>query len=282
MNATKKGFTLVEVLVVAPIVILTIGAFIALVVTLTGNTLASRGASVLQYNVSDALDRIENDVRISVRSLAANNIAFTASNPQGYIDTPDAPSSGSTVGFTNNNATSSGASSALILQQYATAQRQNAAPDSTSILYIANTPNPCSGNYKANTAVSTNIIYFIANNTLWRRTVTPATTPALCGGTALEQQPSCAPATTHSFCKTQDIRLVEGVSRDDFTVQYFPTITATAPNSTAVSTSHTIIQRNNALMTTDTVSVSITAKQTVAGRDIERSGSMRTSRLNSI
>ena len=45
-RATKSfGFTVVELLVIAPIVILTIGAFVATIVNMTGEVLASRGAN---------------------------------------------------------------------------------------------------------------------------------------------------------------------------------------------------------------------------------------------
>ena len=61
----SKGFTLVEMMVIAPIVILLIGAFIAAIVGLTGEVMSSRGSNVVAYDLQDALNRIEEDVKLS-------------------------------------------------------------------------------------------------------------------------------------------------------------------------------------------------------------------------
>jgi len=84
-NPTSKftrGFTIIEMLVIAPIVILTIGAFVTAIVNMTGDVLASRVTNVLTYNIQDALSRIEEDVKQSTSFIAGNNVTITS--PQGF------------------------------------------------------------------------------------------------------------------------------------------------------------------------------------------------------
>ena len=93
----SRGFTLVEMLVVAPIVILFIGGMIYLLVNITGETLASRSEDALSFDLQQALNRVEDDVRRSDKFLAVNDIALTTTG-QGYGDTT---TTGSTTSFTN-------------------------------------------------------------------------------------------------------------------------------------------------------------------------------------
>ena len=280
----KKGFTLVEVLVVAPIIILSIGAFIAVVVSLTGNVLVSRSASMLQYDIQDAADRIEADIRMSPQFLSStSNIPFTASNPQGYTNTPNTPSSGTTTLFTNIDKTSTGGSTAsLILRTYLTDKNPVRAQGDVSLLHLP-TPTACTGNYRTNQPAYGDIVYFISDNALWRRTILPANyaTANYCGGVPY-QQPSCSPGTTHAFCKVVDSRLIGGVDSVNFSVAYYTNEDATSANSTAVSASSSDAAREAILSGMKSALVSITAEKEVAGRTIERSVSLRTSRLNNL
>lgn len=61
----KKGFTMIEVLIVIPIVLLSIGVFISAIVSMTGEVLVSRSSTNLAYEIQDALNKIEQDVSIS-------------------------------------------------------------------------------------------------------------------------------------------------------------------------------------------------------------------------
>lgn len=64
-RGSAHGFTIVELLVIAPIVILTITAFISVIVNMTGDVLASRSSNLVAYDIQDALSRIEEDVKLS-------------------------------------------------------------------------------------------------------------------------------------------------------------------------------------------------------------------------
>jgi len=283
MNAYRRGFTLIEMMVIAPIVILLIGAFIALIVNLTGEVLSSRGSNGITYDIQDALNRIEEDVKLSTTYLAVNNISLTATK-QGYgTDTTN----GSSVNFTNIQK-AGGSNASLILNGLVT----NGNPMSTSagLIYLANKPSDCSSqeDYSKNTPMTMNVVYFVdANNVLWRRVLMRSDyndTNIRCGSAGPWQQPSCLVgynAATMPFCKTNDVRLIDGVSPSDFTIQYFASSDSTSPDPTAnnptISSDST---RNTALQSTPTVNVSITSRKNIAGRDISGTGSIRVTRLD--
>ena len=78
----KAGFTLVEMMIIAPIVILVIGTIVYSIVQLTGDAIAARSSAILIGTVQTALDRIEADTESSGAFLAKNNMTLTS--PQGY------------------------------------------------------------------------------------------------------------------------------------------------------------------------------------------------------
>lgn len=274
----SRGFTLVEMLVVAPVVILAIGAFLTVIISMTGEVLASRASNSLAYDVQDALNRIEQDVKLSTTFLAENN--FDLNNGQGFNN--------DTTKFTNATGTSG---TSIVLGMLATTGNPLSA--GSGLVYLTDSPNSCaSAQLKDNTPMVINVVYFLKpdpnnNNTstLWRRTIMPTNYAA---GTSVScatpwQQPSClllANGTySDAFCKTGDVKLVSGISTSGFSVNYFTTAASTIPNSVA-SSDPTTSARSAALLSTPTVEVSLTAQQSVAGRTIERSASLRASRLD--
>lgn len=264
----QRGFTLVEMLVVAPIVILAIGAFLSAIIAMTGEVLASRASNMLSYNVQDALNRIEQDVKLSSGFLATNTVI---GDNQGYNDDSTA--------FTNIDGTS------LILSVVAT--NTNPVSADSSYVYLKDKPNACS-NPQYNTPLIYNVVYFIKNDTLYRRTLMPLTYADL--GTVCTppwQQPSCSPSFMDSpagqagttFCRTKDVQLVEGVTAANFNIQYYNGESTSSVNQPA-SSATTVADRTAALKAATTVGVSINAQQTASGRPIERSAIIRVSRLD--
>ncbi|MDO4773638.1 MAG: hypothetical protein Q4A37_00745 [Candidatus Saccharibacteria bacterium] len=71
-KTSQTGFTLVEILVIAPVVILVLAGLVATIVFSTGSAMRSSARSQLQYEVLAALDRIEADVKLS-KSLTIHN-----------------------------------------------------------------------------------------------------------------------------------------------------------------------------------------------------------------
>lgn len=64
-RSNNGGFTLVEVVIVAPLVLLIVGALVAMVVALTGASLRTTARGQLQNDVLAALDQIEQDIKLS-------------------------------------------------------------------------------------------------------------------------------------------------------------------------------------------------------------------------
>ena len=60
-----SGFTIVEMLVVAPMIVIIIGVLIAAMVSLTSSVVVSNAEGSATYDVQSALDQIEQDVRLS-------------------------------------------------------------------------------------------------------------------------------------------------------------------------------------------------------------------------
>lgn len=281
-SSLQRGFTLVEMMVIAPIVILLIGAFIALIINLTGEVMSSRGSNVLAYDVQDALNRIEEDVKLSTGFLAVNNIDISGTL-QGY---GGSTTTGSNINFTSVDKSGTGGSTrALILNALVT--NANPTSQTAGLVYLANSPNSCDEieTYSKNTPMSMNIVYFVdESNTLWRRTILPPgyDNAANRCGPAPWQQPSCIngynPASLPA-CRTNDIKLAEGVSPSGFTTAYFNAASTTAADPVA-TTATDDAARTAALQGTPTLSVSITAEKTIAGREITSAGSLRVSRLD--
>jgi len=260
----NQGFTIVEMLVIVPIVLLTIGAFITIIINMTADVLVTRSANVLAYDIQETLDRIETDVKFSTGFLATNDI--TLQSPQGY--------GGGTTAFTNVGANGN----MLILKTLATTDNPFAV--SNSFVYLDDNPNDCaSSQYTNNIPMTTNVIYFVANNTLWRRSVlTSNYTTAGCD--TPWQQPSCTPGDSGTPCVAQDVKLLDGINSTDFIMQYFTSASGTEANSIATNTGSSNSARDSALDTTTTVSISINATRSVAGKDVAQSGTIRATRID--
>ncbi|HEV7952128.1 MAG TPA: hypothetical protein VGO98_02030, partial [Candidatus Saccharimonadales bacterium] len=251
-NHTSAGFTLVEMLVIAPIVILAIGTFISLMVTMVGSVLATRDQTAMIYESQDALNRIEDDIRLAAQFLTTTG---TLISPQGSNDDATA--------FTNTSNT-------LILSTLATTK--NPADSSRELVYYKNQPYDCTTQKTLNQVAFNKIIYFIKNGSLWRRSVIPthntnatADYETVCG--APWQQNSCSPGyPSGNRCQTNDVELMKNIT--SFGVEYY-----SSPSSS------TDIGAANAKNAT-TIKVAIQGSKNVAGRIITSTQSSRATRLN--
>lgn len=271
MRHHSRGFTLVEMLVVAPIVILAIGGFLTVLVSLTGQVIASRAENVMTLELGDTARQIENDIRLSNGFVAENSVTLSTSNAQGFNDDDTA--------FTNIADTNG---QSLILEM--TATTGNPSDVATEQVYLINQPNACGDRYR-NDTLTYNIVYFVKDSTLWRRTIMPDnyanTSTTVCD--TPWQQPSCAPTYMDAqsgpvFCQTNDVALIRGVEPEDFTVEYYGSATTTYPNPVAVSTTASASERNDNLALLNTARVVVTATQLAAGRDVTSTMDVRTTR----
>ena len=63
----QRGFTLVEMLVIIPVVIIVVTGLVVAIVSTTGSSMVVTARSQLQHEVLTALDRIEADVKLSLQ-----------------------------------------------------------------------------------------------------------------------------------------------------------------------------------------------------------------------
>lgn len=261
-NPTKPGrynagFTLIEVLIIAPIVILVISGFVALMIALIGDVLASREYGVMAYETQDALERIEQDTRLSTQFLATSG---TLESPQG-----------SNNNFTGTSAFAA-ASNTLILGSLTT--DKNPADTTRKLVYYAGQPNPCGTSETYNRVLQSKVMYFLKDGSLWRRAVLPNyntnVSPddyTVCA--AAWQRNTCSPNySTGTRCQTNDTEVMKNV--DTFSVKYL---------SSASST--TDLGGNNAL-SANALEITINGIKQVAGRTVTSGGTVRATKLNNI
>lgn len=266
MQHDRSGFTLVEMLVIAPLVILLIGSFIYAIVAFTGQGMAERGKALLLNDVHTALDGIEDDVVLSGAFLATNN--QTVGSPQGLDD--------GTQAFVNNSTNND----TLILNSFVTTESPSS--PTRSLVYLANAPNACgAANVNQNQVMTMNIVYFVKDNSLWRRTMmVPSYASKDCSGQTIFQRPSCSPGVTGTLCETQDEQLIEGVADGGFSVTYYPSASSSSAVSGATNSNATT--RQTALDTANSVKVTLSANGTTAGRDFSQSATGRFTRAGTL
>ncbi len=244
----SQGFTLVEMLVVAPIALLVITGLIGLMVVMVGDTIVSNSKNEMTFNVQNALDVIETNVRLSVDfpNTTGNLIA-----PQGKdgVNAPFLTTDGS-----------------LILGTVAT--NNNPIDPNRELVYYTQ-PFGCGADSFKNQLFYTTTVFFVKDKSLWRRTYVP--TPP--GSLALCSQPwqvnTCSPGylATATQCKANDSELVRDIK--SFSVKYYQNPEDTVPI--------TAINSPNAT----SLSVSIETEKEVVGRTISNMSSRKVVKIDS-
>jgi Tfp pilus assembly protein PilE len=209
------GFTLIEMLVVAPFIILLIGTTISIISTLTGDSLKVVSKNEKIHEVQDALERIE---ATSERAKQG----FEATTTQSPLTAPQGQSSG-TAAFSSNATT-------LVIQIPATTD--NPLSNSRRILY---TDAACSIIYVAY------LVYFVDSGTLYERTIRGSSSTSgysvnssnVCVSSTPWQRGSCKSGDTGSVCLKTDEALATDVT--SFAVTY-PTSTTAKVSLTASKT----------------------------------------------
>lgn len=193
---------------------------------------------------------------------------MTLTSPQGYNN--------ATQDFTNN----AGTGEQLILNMFVT--DKNPANSDRNLVYLANMPNACaSANFGQNQVMTMNVVYFVKDNTLWRRTLAVDNYASkACAGATMWQRPSCAPGQVSTMCSTQDEKLIYATQGITLTVNYYASPSSTSPVAAAKSGSDST--RQSAMDTAKTVGVTIQANNTTAGRAYTQQGLIRVSRVGSL
>jgi type II secretory pathway pseudopilin PulG len=262
---TRKGFTLIEVLVVAPIVILVVGTFIAAMTYLTGDALQESARVRMMNDTHAALERIENDVRLSGAFLSVNNMALTS--PQGFND--------ATQNFTNVGLPTGGA---LVLNTFVT--DRNPLTAGKNMVFLANAPNACgSGTFYQNQIMTMNTVYFVKNNTLWKRTLaTNGYDTKDCAGITPWQRPSCSPGVSGTLCLSQDEAILSVSDQGSLSMLTDYYTTASSTTEVAGATTGTDSARQSSLNSTNTVRITLRVTDRVAGQDISQQAYVRATR----
>jgi len=247
--SVQKGFTLVEVLVISPIIILFIGAFIALAVGLTGESLQLREKNTAVYDVQATLNIMEASV---VQTTGFMSSTTGVLSPQGKNN--------SATQFTNVNNLGADPDT-LILKIPATTRKPT---DPTRNLIYTGT-GACDSK---NPIYAYTTVFFVdtATKTLYKRTILPQQ-PAC---DQPWQRGSCAEADiagNTAICKTQDEKLLDNV--EDVNITYYADATSTTP-----------LDATTQADTASSVSIDIKVSKQTGGATVDYTSSLRTTSLN--
>lgn len=239
-NKDHSGFTLVEVLVVAPLVILIIGVLIAAIVTLTGSGLTARAENELAQLTQVTLSDIEHDLSLSGDIL----------DKTGNLSSPQGVNNG-TGGFNLND---------NVLISQTPALTQDTLSDDRKLIFYKDSPHGCSSqDVTDNEVVYVTNIYFVQDNTLWRRTLLPSNVSNACS--TPWQKNTCQPGQTASICGSKDSRLLDLGEGGQASFSYY-TIDGTQASTSAPENIRTI-------------EISLTATRSVAGKPISYDSSLK-------
>lgn len=253
----RSGFTLVEVLIISPLIILVVAVIVATMVNMTGSALQTRERNNLAYGVQEGLNQIESDVRLSRRV-----VLDTGALPAGQ---------GSDSNFSGTAAFASG-SNVLVLEQLSTSK--NPFDPERTLLYY-NSPYNCSNSLRhLNPTLRHQVIFFVDDNTLKRRTVVSFTDNTVCDsetlGATLDsvnsegiwQRNSCK-FTDTDRCFTLDAIIASNVESVNFA--YYNSSSDDTPASPGPNTV--------------SIRATINGVRTVAGQDVTHTSALRASRI---
>lgn len=267
-NQKERGFTLVEVAVVVPMIIMIIVGILALLITLVRSNVVQSTRNALVNDTRLTMSSLEKDVTASSQFFASTLPSLT------YKDYNEPGLSGT---YKTNGTLASGASSTNLNTLFIQSYNQIVDPQDTTgtkvIPAFKGTP-PCSGSIvsQPTNIIPTAVLYFVNNGTLYRRTIIDKTNPTPCGALLIKQ--ACPTGTDSNVpaCTSKDVALLNNVSQ--FKVDYYLNASDSAiMNAYVASPSPTIDQAK-------AIGVSITTSTTASGTNVSHSSSLRMTRTN--
>ncbi len=202
-HSHRKGFTIVEVAVVAPLMIVVVVALIGLLVALVNGIAVPTKQNSLVNDGKNVFEAASSDIK--------NSSSFLASLPSGFSD----PNSSSYASPPPNT-------EVLRIQGY----NQTADPTDTTgtkVLPAFKGTAPCNSTaFEVSNVVAIAEIYFVKDGTLWRRVLTDPTPGSTCNTPLLIQQ-TCPPG---SSCDNEDTAIAKG-NVTEFSVVYYVNTTDT-------------------------------------------------------
>lgn len=257
-TTTSPAFTIPELLIT-----MTVGAIIMALIFGPLNDLYDSNTqgvrSIVQASdARGALRQIEREISLTTTFLRQNNVADV---------TPSTSWNWRGIGSTNdpNNRV-------LITQNYGTA-------------VIAGPARVVVTNSDCETVQSINYVYFVKNQSLYRRTLVGTSYPSTCDGVTIEQKRTCANLSDNTaHCQALDAKIVSGVTF--FTVDYFAEPYSTQPldnvTTTGTVTDHTLYSSATSTVptTAKTVVLTLTITTGTGNNTVPMTTSLRITKIN--
>lgn len=181
-KSSQSGFTLIEVLVISPVLIFTIVITLSYLFNLYGQLTQQASQLNLQSDAQTILFSIQDDLTYA-REFS------TAKYPS--LSDAYAPSGGWTSQNTNP-------ARVIILVPATTASHRSPDRQTVYLNEVGCTPDVDLETMQSNSLAFHNIIYFVNGSNLYKRTLSPSTGTAMCGTPYLRQ--SCPAANATSTC----------------------------------------------------------------------------------
>jgi hypothetical protein len=193
-DRSEGGFTIIEVLIVGPIFIVTCAVFLSFMLSLFADLNAKSVRLGLKVDSQSALNEIHDDLYYAVAFNGTNTITDPNSPPGGW----DASTQANT----------------FIVNEVAL--DKNREQSTRQIVYVEDSPYPCDSDFiYQNDYSMNNVVYFVSNGILYRRTLIPDQTPNC---TPTFRKTTCPAASATPACPG-DTMLVENVK--SLTVAYY-------------------------------------------------------------
>ncbi len=238
----QRGFTLVEILVISPVVMITIVIVLSFLFNLYGQ-LIQQGAKInLQSDAQTILFGLQDDLSFSSDFGTTKYSSLTDNYAPGG-------------GWTYN----SNPKTLILLAPAATANHRDPNRQAVYINQLGCTPGVSLETMQENPLAFNNIIYFVSGTNLYRRILSPPSTTNTCGTVYLKQ--TCPAANVTPTCQ-KDILLSNQLS--SFGITYY-------------NSSNTVITDPT---TADKVKIDITLKTRAYAEDIYATSSITMRKLN--
>lgn len=254
----QHGFTLVEMLVVAPLIVITIAVIVGFLLGLVGDSIIANTRTQAIYDVQTALTQIERDGYLGTQFMSS----YVPNSPQGKDD------------LVGPFATKPDGTGDIIINQFGTSS--DPTDPARSVVYYANQPQACTGQYRGNKPFFIKVIYFLktesdSSQSLYRRMIVPLNNQSL--GSPNSDTTCVAPWQRGSCkvqnlsdprCQAKDTRLLSNITA--FTTTYYNKAAPSLPLADST--------------TADSLRVTITVSNSVAGKTVTQTASVVSSRTN--
>lgn len=252
-HSRSSGFSLTEILVVAPIVILVIATFVVFIVTITGEVIKTKASIDTLDDTQTALNYIKADVRLSTSFVSTTG---TVASPQGLND--------DTTAWTNSGSSTN----TLILTRLAT--DINPINPNSGIVYT-NAPYSCSAGKEQNPPFTYHSVYFLKTvggvQSLWQRNIMKGYPTIINNNVCVTpwQLPTCTPTLvgTQTVCVSADTEVARNVQT--FTTEYYNSVGSLTTSRTEATN----------------IKVTLTTNQTIAGQAQTSSDELRVAKRGS-